>query len=469
MHKDKKHKQVFICYAIQDEESAKALSYKLSKTDVTIILGDKSIPRGAHTEETSRKNIETSNVVLVLLSKKFISTSGSHQKQLRWAIDQAESIPQDKNYIVPIILESCEIPNKLAIYQSSRLFTKTGEISESEYKTLLSSIYDSSTDQGTFKTRKENIPPDSKNNIRFPFKNVTALIAALAPIIVALIGIYAPSKYTPQINTPPPTFSDLDSATPGFITTSTVTPTITVTSTKTATPTPATTSTKTITPTPTPRIIFIEVGAEMVLIPVTIIEQDSDLSLNSFYMDSYEVTNSLYKICVDSGVCPPPRNRIYYDNFIFDQHPVVYVTWNMAKKYCEWRGENTRLPTEAEWEYAARGVDGQPYPWGNIQVDCEFANYYSCGHNQTTRVGSYEKGMRIYYTINARNIGLYDLVGNVWEWVDTNSSINTSAKIIKGGAWNFAESYANLMRDSNQELPINSYNNIGFRCIRSIP
>ena len=133
--------------------------------------------------------------------------------------------------------------------------------------------------------------------------------------------------------------------------------------------------------------------------------------LDAFSIDKTEVTNALYKDCEDQGVCDPPQDinsnsqASYYGNPAFDDYPVIYVTWDQAKTYCEWRGG--RLPTEAEWEKAARSADGRTYPWGET-IDDTFANF-NYGIGDTTAVGSYENGKSPY--------GVYDMAGNVWEWV----------------------------------------------------
>jgi len=127
--------------------------------------------------------------------------------------------------------------------------------------------------------------------------------------------------------------------------------------------------------------------------------------LDTYYIDKYEVTNVLYKVCVDAGVCNQPTTTSDYNNSQYVLHPVVYVNWNMAKEYCEWR--DARLPTEAEWEKAARGTDGRTYPWGE-GIDDTFANYNQ-NVGDTTAVGDYPEGESPY--------GAYDMAGNVWEWV----------------------------------------------------
>ena len=107
-------------------------------------------------------------------------------------------------------------------------------------------------------------------------------------------------------------------------------------------------------------------------------QPEHSVVLDEFTIDQYEVTNAHYKQCVDAGVCDPPervdsetRPR-YFGEPEFANYPVIGVTWADAQTYCEWRG--ARLPTEAEWEKAARGTDGRILPWGDT-FDPTVLNY----------------------------------------------------------------------------------------------
>jgi formylglycine-generating enzyme required for sulfatase activity len=206
--------------------------------------------------------------------------------------------------------------------------------------------------------------------------------------------------------------------------------------------------------------------------------------LDAFYIDMYEVTNARYRLCVDAGLCLPPAMNVsstranYYDDPAFDDYPVMYVSWEMAQSYCAWRG--VELPTEAQWEKAARGTDGRTYPWGE-GIDCQRANYYrqqgtdfiACV-GDTTRVGSYESGQSPY--------GAYDLTGNVWEWVSDwygssyyqESPVNNptgpesgSARVVRGGAWQFSDFSVRATR-RYWFNPSNALENVGFRCARKV-
>ena len=135
--------------------------------------------------------------------------------------------------------------------------------------------------------------------------------------------------------------------------------------------------------------------------------------LDAFYIDQYEVTNSAYQSCVDAGLCTPPdfpdqpellEHLGYYDEL----SPVTFVSWEQAQAYCTWRG--ARLPTEAEWEKAARGIDGRTYPWGE-KIDCSHANYGAILHiceEKILPVGSHPQGVSPY--------NVFDMAGNVEEW-----------------------------------------------------
>jgi formylglycine-generating enzyme required for sulfatase activity len=137
------------------------------------------------------------------------------------------------------------------------------------------------------------------------------------------------------------------------------------------------------------------------------------VTLDSYWMDQLEVTNAMYQLCVSAGGCTLPqkfesqRRREYYNNPEFKDYPVVYVTWGQAKAYCEWAGR--RLPSEAEWERAARGNDMRTFPWGEDKPDYRFANFNFIVRD-TTRVGTYPLG--------ASPFGIFDMAGNVAEWTN---------------------------------------------------
>jgi len=200
------------------------------------------------------------------------------------------------------------------------------------------------------------------------------------------------------------------------------------------------------------------------------------VSLDAFWMDKFEVTNAQYQKCVDAGKCAAPRNSFsstrsaYYGNSQFDNYPVIEVAWNDAKTFCEWSGK--RLPTEAEWEKAARGTDGRIYPWGNI-FDASKLNSSEGKRGDTTSVGSYSAGASPY--------GIMDLAGNMWEWVadwydgkyysssprsNPPGSSSGQFRVLRGGAW-----YDNqdLVRAAFRfvDLPTITNDVFGFRCARS--
>jgi formylglycine-generating enzyme required for sulfatase activity len=240
--------------------------------------------------------------------------------------------------------------------------------------------------------------------------------------------------------------------------------------------------------------------------------------LDTFFMDKYEVTNQdftvflndnyervtlsdpyylidgreAFSLSCDAAYNPDFKNQcsLWRDKISDDlekkqfvamptdkDHPIVIVTWYGAMEYCKWRSDEAltvTLPTEAQWEKAARGTHEILYPWGN-EKNCKYANYKGCVGNVSS-VGSYTSGISPY--------GSYDMAGNVWEWVSdwydgnyyaslsSNISVNPlgpidgEAKVFRGGSWFYDADFARTTQRALSVGDINTYSSltVGFRC-----
>jgi formylglycine-generating enzyme required for sulfatase activity len=209
--------------------------------------------------------------------------------------------------------------------------------------------------------------------------------------------------------------------------------------------------------------------------------------LDNYYIDIYEVTNALYAKCVEDGVCQEPQDgsstrETYYSDATYADYPVIYVSWFDANTYCQWRG--VRLPTEAEWEKAARGGQtSQLYSWGDTfesglanfcDINCQesWKNInFDDSYEDTAPVGSYIPN----------GYGLFDMAGNVREWVAdwynndfySNSSQNNpqgpmdgNDRVIRNGSW---RNSGFVLRTANRigRDPSKLDSHLGFRCVRS--
>jgi len=204
--------------------------------------------------------------------------------------------------------------------------------------------------------------------------------------------------------------------------------------------------------------------------------------LDAYSMDLYEVTIGQYEQFLEETSFDPPPSWTTMAEPVYENHPVVNVDWKDANNYCKWAGK--RLPTEAEWEKAARGTDGRIYPWGNDPPNPQRANYGKAkwnNHEALVPVGKLQDGKSPY--------GIYDLAGNVWEWVSdwydpnyyaTSPSRNPQGpetgkyKVLRGGSWDFApEDLRSARRDFNMpsatdyDSPAYRNFNSGFRCART--
>jgi formylglycine-generating enzyme required for sulfatase activity len=211
------------------------------------------------------------------------------------------------------------------------------------------------------------------------------------------------------------------------------------------------------------------------------VEQPQHLvQISSFWLDKTEVSAGQYHGCADAGSCEEIScgNNGDFDR---DDLPAICVNWYQAAAYCEWAG--ARLPTEAEWEYGALGINGRRYPWGD-DIDGSRLNYCDAncelpkrndavddGYAQTAPVGSYPDG--------ASWIGALDMSGNVWEWTadwfeaysserqaDPTGPDTGGRKVARGGSWHTSADHARSALRTYSD-PERSINHVGFRCAMS--
>jgi len=205
-----------------------------------------------------------------------------------------------------------------------------------------------------------------------------------------------------------------------------------------------------------------------------------EVMLSGYYMDKTEVTVDQYEGCMTAGSCTAPLTDGDYCNWGASgrgSHPVNCVTWAQADEYCAWAGK--RLPTEAEWEKAARGTDGRMYPWGNEDATCEYAvtddlDGYGCGTDSTWDVCSKSPAGDSPY-------GLCDMAGNVREWVSdwydedyysSSPSSNPTGpdggtdRVIRGGGFAIYGYWARRASSRDFAYPSLDSADLGFRCAR---
>jgi formylglycine-generating enzyme required for sulfatase activity len=535
MTEAKRPLKVFLCHAHSDKDAVKALYSRLTKDGVDAWLDKEKLLPGQDWELEIRKAVREADVVVVCLSKQF-NQAGFRQKEVRLALDTAMEKPEGEIFIIPARWEECDNLESLRKWHWVDLFEENGyeklmralraraETIGAEVKVIpvkkhprlphtnpsgnSTPYYIQKIDE-----KKKNLHSASAQNVKhfgeqdvilpthsklktkspkLKTEYVIAFIGAAATIIAGLLS----SPWIEKWFSPSPIATELATG----IFTLTVQPTV-----LSRTPEPKITLTETASlPLETIDIQSVPMrlvtGGKFVMGDTTekaliycqkyrndcqsiwFIDETPphSIDLNTFYIDKFEVTNKLYKNCVDSSVCLKPKNTSsythsdYYVNSKYDNYPVLYVNWEMAKTFCEWR--EARLPTEAEWEKAARGNDERTYPWGE-NIDCNIANYW--GENKacpgdTASVDSFESGKSIY--------GVYNMAGNVAEWVEDwyQSDYYSTLKIdflnplgpqsgqdktFRGGSWNSLGNFVRTTSRFSKDLTYTS-DGIGFRCAK---
>ena len=196
------------------------------------------------------------------------------------------------------------------------------------------------------------------------------------------------------------------------------------------------------------------------------------IQLDAFYIDRYEVSCARYRGCVVAGACSLPgrqHKECTYGHIGLEGYPVSCVDWAQADAYCRWAGK--RLPTEAEWEKAARGTDGRVFPWGNQRPSCQLTQYLRCD-GRPFPVASFAEVASPY--------GAVQLAGNVWEWVAdwyagdyyANSPAHNprgprtgTLRIMRGGSYRSVDFFLTTTHRNRAEPGSRDRGN-GFRCAR---
>lgn len=200
--------------------------------------------------------------------------------------------------------------------------------------------------------------------------------------------------------------------------------------------------------------------------------------LDAYEIDKYEVTTIQYLKYVLANDLPPQVDWKFDGGNFQDtmvNHPIMHVTWFEADAYCKWAGK--RLPTEAEWEKAARGGDNRRFPWGNVEPTAKHLNYNQrwIGEKTLMPVGSYELGKSPY--------GVYDMAGNVWEWVNDwyddhyyekspaknpPGPENGSHKVLRSSGWQVETPLVRIFTRVKSD-PLIRNESTGFRCAMNAP
>ena len=439
--------QVFISYSRKDISFINTLVSDLKNAGLEVWHDVSHIAGGARGRSEIESALRSSQYVIVVLSPDSIVSE--------WVEREFLFSSNLKRKIIPVMYRACEVPLN---YVDLNYIDVQGENYGRNFNQLLKAL--------SVAPSTSALPASGAGNSAFKRKpQYLAVLSGGAVLSIVLLGLLLMrGLFAPEAK---PTERSIATE---------------VLPTPTATPIPASA-------TPAPVHITDAQGVDMLLVPAGkfIMGSNSgnlderpmqEVELAAFYMDLYEVTNAAYQACVDAGTCTGPALEAlgpfltsYYDDPQHRDYPVVYVNWFQARSYCSWRG--AKLPTEAQWEKAARGTDGPVYPWGPY-IDCDRANYGYCMQG-TSAVGSYTEGASPY--------GLQDMAGNVWEWTAdwySDAYYQTSPfpsnptgpatgifRVLRGGS--FADDDTSKRYSlRNKDLPENFNWNIGFRCARAI-
>ena len=508
--------KIYLFYEEDDMPVIKSLVERLDWDGVEVHLSEFSLFEKANEElgdgsfwGERRGEIQDIDFVLFCLSKRFYERSLLNTKW-QFVLDAAAGRTRGSMSILTLRLDECNVPEPLAQWHSVDLFNREG------YEQMMLAMKFQADMEGieleahsSWKVKFAYPEPKSEVSIekklRLPFGRII-LIFVVVVVFFYLVRMFNDASSTAQVEVLAENLTKSSQLIAANKTATNDTRILFVTQTAeyhaaiSLTKTKAEfeaniTPTVTVTPTFTATVVSVPVkiigggNVSMVLVPggsfmmgnadVVDASPVAWVDLKPFYMDQFEVTNALYKKCEQVGVCQPPvisdsqTHANYYGSIEYANYPVMNVEWYMARAFCEWR--DARLPTEAEWEKAARGTNSSNYPWGD-EILCPFANFTApegvcIGDIQP--VDKYEAGQSMY--------DVYNMSGNVAEWVGSlhlpypystvDNRDNPTAigpRVVRGGSW--ASSLDEVLAYRRIALDPGSYavhgNDLGFRCAR---
>ena len=361
-------KKVFISYSRIDMDFVKTLAEDLENQGFDIWYDLTDIDAGDRWAQEIQEGISESEIFAIVVSPNSLKSEWV-EKEFLFASKRGLKI-------VPLLYEMCELPIWLMNIQYVDIVGRN-------YKRNFQQILDAFNDFGQREEDREDDTSRKEPRKVIEKSQIPWIVGGVIGVVAILAAIFWPRAAQPEPTEIPA------SETPTAVVIE-VLPTETETPTATETEiSPSSTSMPAGTATPIPAIS----RAEMIFIPAGSFLMGSDdgekdegplhkVRLDAFYIDKYEVTNVQYKECVDdvgTSACDLPTNRRDYLDSKYSDHPVFFVDWDKAAAYCEWRG--ARLPTEAEWEKAARGTETANYPWGYGKLDAKKLNF--CDMNCT--------------------------------------------------------------------------------------
>ena len=454
---------IFISYSHKDTVYAHKLASALQKKGLEVWI-DERLDYGSQWPHEIQKQLDACSAFIVIMSPRSFASE--------WVQSELQRAKRKLKPVFPMLLEGDE--PWLSVESTQYYDVRKGNMPDEKFFSAIERVAsDRVTDAGLSVSTPEASPSLRKLGMKIgiPLAIVGVLAVLFVFVIPPLFDNNSPEENSTLTNLPPVSTSTAESH--PILESPTEAPA------QEPEPAPVTES----------EDFIDDQGVPMRFVPAGEFEMGSNSSsfveerpahtvyLDDYYIDTYEVTNAHYKACVDTGVCQPPqeissatRSR-YYGNPEYDNFPVVYVDWDMAVTYCEWRGAN--LPTEAQWEKAARGSDGRSYPWGDT-IDAILANYnYSIG--DTTPVGNYKDGKSPYST--------YDMTGNVWEWVadwysETYYQVSPPSnpqgpetgeyRVLRGGSWTDDEQFVRTFTRGWNDLTQFYFVGFGFRCAKDV-